>query len=292
MICAWIETSSAEIGSSPTMRLGLERERARDADALALAAGEFVRVASACSALQADPLEQSRDPIAALAAGGRRLVDAAAARRRSRRAGHARVERGVGVLEDHLHAGGACGACSAARALRDVASPSNAIVAGGRLEQRAASRPIVDLPQPDLADQAERLAAAGSSKRPRRPRGRSPATRPRACPRRIGKVLLEVAAPSQQRRDLRQRRRHAGAPRGDGRACAQQATSGPGARSSSGGYSRAALRRVAKPQRGAKRQPGGSSSSSGSMPWISVRRVRSLGAARRAAGSSPAGPSV
>ena len=36
--CAWIETSSADTGSSPTIRFGCERKRAGDADALALAA--------------------------------------------------------------------------------------------------------------------------------------------------------------------------------------------------------------------------------------------------------------
>ena len=45
MICAWMLTSSAEIGSSAMMKSGLERERAGDRDALALAAGELVRVA-------------------------------------------------------------------------------------------------------------------------------------------------------------------------------------------------------------------------------------------------------
>ena len=45
MICAWIDTSSAETGSSATMKLGLQGQSAGDADALALAAGKFVGVA-------------------------------------------------------------------------------------------------------------------------------------------------------------------------------------------------------------------------------------------------------
>ena len=44
-ICAWIETSSAETGSSATISLGLEGERPGQADALPLAAGELVGVA-------------------------------------------------------------------------------------------------------------------------------------------------------------------------------------------------------------------------------------------------------
>jgi hypothetical protein len=43
--CAWIDTSSAAIGSSQTMNFRVQRQRPGDADALALAAGEFVRVA-------------------------------------------------------------------------------------------------------------------------------------------------------------------------------------------------------------------------------------------------------
>ena len=42
--------------------LGLQRERAGDADALPLAAGEFVRIAVHLRLAQADPLEQSRRP--------------------------------------------------------------------------------------------------------------------------------------------------------------------------------------------------------------------------------------
>ena len=58
MICAWMLTSSAEIGSSATMNSGSHRERARDADALALAAGEFVRIAVRRRREQADHVEQ------------------------------------------------------------------------------------------------------------------------------------------------------------------------------------------------------------------------------------------
>ena len=44
MICAWIETSSAETGSSQTTNCGIQRQRAGDTDALSLAAGELVGV--------------------------------------------------------------------------------------------------------------------------------------------------------------------------------------------------------------------------------------------------------
>ena len=81
MICAWIDTSSAETGSSATMKLGLERERARDADALALAAGELMRVARAALARQADLIAAGRHARRAARAALADAVHDAAARR-------------------------------------------------------------------------------------------------------------------------------------------------------------------------------------------------------------------
>ena len=102
MTCAWIETSSAETGSSATMKLRLQRQRAGDGDALALTAGEFVRVVAHLRRPQADALEQGGDAL------GR-----APCRLRCRArfsgsptispAGHARIERRERILEDDLH---------------------------------------------------------------------------------------------------------------------------------------------------------------------------------------------
>ena len=44
--CAWIDTSSAETGSSARMNSRIDRKRPRDADPLPLSAGEFVRIAA------------------------------------------------------------------------------------------------------------------------------------------------------------------------------------------------------------------------------------------------------
>jgi hypothetical protein len=55
--CAWTETSSAEIGSSQMIRLGWSAGRAGDADALALAAGEFVRGSGRAAAARKAHLE-------------------------------------------------------------------------------------------------------------------------------------------------------------------------------------------------------------------------------------------
>ncbi len=72
MICARIETSSAETDSSAMMILGLQRQRARDRDALPLAAGEFVRIALRVLRRQPHVLEQPRDAVAAASALARR----------------------------------------------------------------------------------------------------------------------------------------------------------------------------------------------------------------------------
>ena len=64
MTCAWIETSSAETGSSQTMNFGCDREGARDADALTLPARELVRIAVGMIGSKPDELEQLHDPIA------------------------------------------------------------------------------------------------------------------------------------------------------------------------------------------------------------------------------------
>ena len=101
MIWDWIETSSAETGSSATMSFGFERERAGDGDALALAAGELVRVARRGGLGQADEAKQLATRTRALGARAdavhvERLAD-------DRADLVARVERAERVLEDDLH---------------------------------------------------------------------------------------------------------------------------------------------------------------------------------------------
>src|SRR5450759_2576804 len=78
-----------------------ERQRPRDANALALAAGELVRIVQHLIRPQADLLEQLGDPLALLVArrhavDGKRLADDIAG-------GHARIEGSERVLEDDLH---------------------------------------------------------------------------------------------------------------------------------------------------------------------------------------------
>ena len=82
-------------------QLRVERERARDADALALAARELVREPVRVLRRQADGAQQLVDALLALwpliaAVDAQRLADDVAH-------GHARVERRVRILEDDLH---------------------------------------------------------------------------------------------------------------------------------------------------------------------------------------------
>ena len=81
--------------------LGIERERARDADALALAAGEFVRIAVEHLAGEPDGLEQRAHFLDLLGPRADAVHEQRLAHDLAHR--HARIERGVGVLEDRLH---------------------------------------------------------------------------------------------------------------------------------------------------------------------------------------------
>ena len=103
MICAWIETSSADTGSSPTISSGLS------ASARAMPMRWRWPPENSCGkefdqlGPQPDALEQDARRARGARAGvadavdDQRLADDLAGR-------HARVERGVGVLVDHLHA--------------------------------------------------------------------------------------------------------------------------------------------------------------------------------------------
>ena len=84
-------------------QLRFERERAGDVDALALAARELVRIAMHVLGIQTDKLHQLANASLALFRIGLRLVDDHRLFN-DLRTGLARVERRVGILEDHLHA--------------------------------------------------------------------------------------------------------------------------------------------------------------------------------------------
>ena len=136
----------------------LHRQRPRDADALALAAGEFMRIAVGRHRAAAAPGPAARRCAPAIwrlrahAVHRQRLGQGLAHR-------HARVERAVGVLEHHLHA-----AVEARAALGPVERPhvdavdSDACPRSGSMQPDEAAREG-GLAAAGFADDAERLAA-------------------------------------------------------------------------------------------------------------------------------------
>ena len=132
----------------------LERERARDADALPLAAAELVRVLVDVGGVEPDELEQLPHARATLLAradlvNDERLLD-------DRADAHPRIQRRVRILEDDLEVP-ARAAQFAGRELPDVQllEPD---LARRRLDQPQHAPPGRRLAAPGLADEAERLA--------------------------------------------------------------------------------------------------------------------------------------
>ena len=127
-------------------QLRVQGERAGDADPLALAAGELVRVAVQVGrargrrprAAPAPAAASSREPVAV---DPERVADDLADPL-------ARVERGVRVLEDHLHLAPER-AQLPPRERRDVGAVEESRVPLVGSCSRTSSRPSVDLPQPD-----------------------------------------------------------------------------------------------------------------------------------------------
>jgi len=127
------------------IRLGLTISARANPETLALPAGEFERVAVHGVGAQADAFEHRGDPrLALLGRDGleilQRLGDDGAG-------GEARVERGVGILEDHLNVA----PMSPHRLLiepRDVDAAEHD-AAFGRLDEAQDELADVDLPQPD-----------------------------------------------------------------------------------------------------------------------------------------------
>src|SRR5260221_5010481 len=240
---------------------GVEREGGRDADALALAAGEFVRIALHRLAAQADLLEKDGD-----AAGEVRAVgDLVVAQRLANDITdiHARVERGIGILEDDLQLAAIGPHLGAGQLIDALAAHLDG--AGRRIDQLENGLARRRLAATALANQAERLAsfdreadAVNGKDLPDRLREETFAHRA---------MLLEVG-------DLEERWRTIRAPSGAHRTIRsewKQAARCAEVFISSAGVS-AWQRSLAKVQRGAKEQPLISSRSDGTVPGISVRR--------------------
>ena len=285
MTCAWIETSSADTGSSATISRGSTASARAIADPLALAAGELVRIATRVLGREARPARAVRRPGAPRRLGpGQTVQHQRLAQHGAHR--HARVERGVGVLEDHLHALASARASRCRRAPADPRPRSGP----GRPRARAGAAPggrpstcrsPIRRPAP-----ASRPARDGSRPRRRRAHGRRPAER--AAPHR---EMLDQVLGAQQRSS---ERAHVATTRVTRRTCRRAAPARrpagvrwPGATSTSGG---AASRQAGstKGQRAAKRQPSGGRVMSGTRPSIDGRRSR-LSSSR---GIEPSRPTV
>src|SRR5690606_33935432 len=82
-------------------KIRVQRDGACNAQALALAAGEFMRIARDVGRLQTDALKQAFDHLAACASGGNAMkLDGFTDQRFDR---HAWVQAGERVLKDNLH---------------------------------------------------------------------------------------------------------------------------------------------------------------------------------------------
>ena len=168
-------------------QLGVDRQRAGDADALALAAGELVRIAPRVLRSEPDHVQELRDPPRALASlrqsvDGQRLADHLLHR-------HARIQGGIRVLEDHLHL-----APQRPQVLGIGAGHVPALeqdLTPGRLQQAQQQAPDGGLAGAALPDQSHALAAAQGEAHPvDRVHG---AGAPGQQARANGKVLGEVA---------------------------------------------------------------------------------------------------
>src|SRR5215207_4981780 len=232
---------------------GLHRQRARDADPLALAAGELVRISTRIAGVEADLLEQRRDSAADLGAGGETMdFDAFRDRGTDR---HPGIEAAVGILENDLHP-------ATKLAQRRPIEREHV----GPLEHRRTRRRLLQpddrashrrLAAPALADECQRLAAADLE--------RDAVDR---ADRRFGaleeaarRVVLDQLSHLEQRRH-----RHYRDP-----SASQHRIRCPGPTgSSSGGCS---LFSKACGHRGRNRQPEGQAVGGGTVPPIGVRRA-------------------
>ena len=288
--CAWIDTSSAATASSQTRNSGFTASARAMPMRAALAARELVRdSAAAATGSRPTRCEHVGDVVALRSRARRGRARRGASPTMSAHA-HARIERGVGVLEDHLHrepvAALRLGAGSARdlAALRTAPRPRSARAARRRCGRASTCR--------------SRTRRPGRPPRPCRSRGRR--RRPRARSRRArsrrgARAMLRRRASSGLHEALATRRAARGAARrlASSRLVSawigwQQRTLRRSPSWSSGGSARQALGRARAARRG-RRSPRGRSQQR-------RRHAGDLRAAARRAGCgrapSRAGPRV
>src|ERR1700682_147514 len=131
-----------------------DRERPSNGDALALAAGKFVRVAARKARLQPDQTQQFLDAFAA--GGGRHKVMQRQRFGQDLADGHARVKRRIGVLKDDLRI--AAEAAQFVRVEREQIAALESDVACIRLDQPQYQPAHGGFAAAGLANQRQRLA--------------------------------------------------------------------------------------------------------------------------------------
>ena len=109
MTCAWMETSSAETGSSQTINSGSTAKGARYAHALTLTAREFMRIAVRVLGIEPHKIKELYDSFLPLIAVWGKLMDIDRFPDNITDR-HARIEARIGVLKYDLHFCGGKGA--------------------------------------------------------------------------------------------------------------------------------------------------------------------------------------
>ena len=169
----------------------LQHQRAGDADALALAAGELVRIAAQVRGAEADPF-QRRDNAGARVRRAAAARAAAAAGRRSAPTLRRGFERGVGVLENDLHARAQRRQRARVERRRDRRRRSAPCPPSARAAA-APARPSVVLPQPLSPIRPRRSPRAMVRSTPSTARTTSPAPARGGALRRARKAAISRA---------------------------------------------------------------------------------------------------
>ena len=248
-------------------QLGRQDQRAGDGDALALAAREFVREEIGRALRQADQVEQLQHAPADLGrvdllVGDQRLGDDGAD-------AHARIERGVGILEHRLDGFAVVPAAGRVQP-GEIAALEQDGAAGGRLQPEHEFRRR-GLAAARFAHHAQRLAALdGEGDAVDRAHDAALAAEDAATRR---EMLAEARRPGGRRSC--HAAPHASRPWRSASSGGQPAARRAASRSTanSGGAS-ARQRSNASGQRGAKEQPGGREARSGGWPSMAVRWSR------------------
>jgi hypothetical protein len=135
-------------------QLRLDRERTSDADALALPAREFVRIAAGVIGTQTHRAQQFSHPRVHVGGGLRQPMQAQRFGQQARHR-HGRIERRIRILKDDLQR--ASSLAQRARIKRAEILPIEVDLARGRLDQPQQQPPQSRLPAPGLADDPDRF---------------------------------------------------------------------------------------------------------------------------------------